>query len=114
MVIDCHGHYTTAPKELQIFHPATDLTRDHAHIRHLLPDPNEQAKAWAKKYGTVPVNHYFVVAKALANQRPDAVGEVYRLLVESKNLAPPGSDRLEFHPVGVEANRKALELMVHY
>ena len=64
--------------------PATDLTKDHAHIRHLFPNPNEQAKAWAQKYGTVPVNHYFVVSKALADARPDVVREIYRLLLESK------------------------------
>ena len=34
--------------------PATDLTKDHPNIRHLLPNPNEQARAWARKYGTVP------------------------------------------------------------
>jgi 4,5-dihydroxyphthalate decarboxylase len=94
--------------------PATDLTKDHAHIRHLFPNPNEQAKAWAKKYGTVPVNHYFVVSKALAEQRPDVVREIYRLLVESKKAMPPGADGVDFHPMGVEANRKALELVVQY
>ena len=94
--------------------PATDLTKDHAHLRHLFPNPNQQAKAWAKKYGTVPVNHYFVVSRALADQRPDVVREIYRLLVESKKLAPPGADGIDFHPMGVEANHKTLELVVQY
>jgi 4,5-dihydroxyphthalate decarboxylase len=94
--------------------PATDLTKEHAHIRHLFLNPNEQAKAWAQKYGTVPVNHYFVVAKALAEARPDVVREIYRLLLESKKLAPPGSNGIDFHPSGVEANRRALGLMVQY
>jgi 4,5-dihydroxyphthalate decarboxylase len=92
----------------------TDLTNEHAHIRHLFPNPNEQAKAWTKKYGTVPVNHYFVVAKALADARPDVVREIYRLLQESKKAAPLGSNAIDFHPTGVEANRRALELMVQY
>jgi 4,5-dihydroxyphthalate decarboxylase len=94
--------------------PATDLTKDHPNIRHLFPDPNAQAKDWAQKYGTVPVNHYFVVSKALAGARPDVVREIYRLLLESKRLAPPPADGIDFHPFGVEANRKALELMVQY
>jgi 4,5-dihydroxyphthalate decarboxylase len=94
--------------------PAADLTKDHAHIRHLFPNPNQQAKTWANKYGTVPVNHYFVVAKALADARPDVVREIYRLLVESKKAMPPGADGIDFHPMGVEANRKALELVVQY
>jgi 4,5-dihydroxyphthalate decarboxylase len=94
--------------------PAADLTKDHPHIRHLFPNPNEQAKAWARKHGTVPVNHYFVVAKALADTRPDVVAEIYRLLQESKALAPPSADGIDFFPYGLEANRKPLELMVQY
>jgi 4,5-dihydroxyphthalate decarboxylase len=94
--------------------PAGDLTKDHPHIRHLFPNPNDQAKAWAAKYGTVPVNHYFVVSRALADARPDVVAEIYRLLQESKKLAPPPADGIDFFPYGVEANRKPLELMVRY
>src|SRR5262245_9185573 len=30
--------------------PAGDLTKDHPHIRHLFPNPNEQAKAWVARY----------------------------------------------------------------
>jgi 4,5-dihydroxyphthalate decarboxylase len=92
----------------------SDLTKDHAHVRHLFPNPNAQAKAWVAKYGTVPVNHYFVVSKALADARPDAVREIYRMLQESKALAPPAADGIDFFPYGVEASRKALELMVQY
>jgi 4,5-dihydroxyphthalate decarboxylase len=94
--------------------PAADLTKDHPHIRHLFPNPNDQARAWVAKYGTVPVNHYFVVSKALAGARPDAVREIYRLLQESKALAPPPADGIDFFPLGIEANRKPLELMVQY
>jgi 4,5-dihydroxyphthalate decarboxylase len=94
--------------------PAGDLTKDHPHIRHLFPNPNEQAKAWVAKYGTVPVNHYFVVSKALADTRPDVVREIYRLLQESKALAPRPADGIDFFPYGVEANRKPLELIVQY
>lgn len=94
--------------------PATDLTKEHPHIRHLIANPNAEARAWVAKYGTVPVNHYFVVSKALADVRPDVVRDIYRLLQESKALAPPPADGIDFFPYGVEANRKALELMVQY
>jgi 4,5-dihydroxyphthalate decarboxylase len=94
--------------------PAGDLTKDHPHIRHLIPDPNAEARAWMQKYGTVPVNHYFVVSGALADARPDVVSEIYRLLQESKQLAPPPADGIDFFPAGVEANRKALEMIVRY
>ena len=62
----------------------------------------------------MPVNHYFVVAKALAETRPDVVREIYRLLQESKQRAPASANGIDFHPFGIEANRKALELMVQY
>jgi 4,5-dihydroxyphthalate decarboxylase len=94
--------------------PASDLTKDHPHIRHLFPNPSEQAKAWVAKYGTVPVNHYFVVSQTLAEARPDVVAQIYRLLQESKALAPPPADGIDFFPYGLEANRKPLELMVQY
>ena len=94
--------------------PATDLTKDHPNIRHLFSNPNEQARAWVQKYGTVPVNHYFVVSRALADARPDVVREIYRLLQESKQLAPPPADGIDFFPMGIDANRKALELIVQY
>jgi 4,5-dihydroxyphthalate decarboxylase len=94
--------------------PATDLTKDHPHVRHLIPNPNVEAKAWVAKYGTVPVNHYFVVSKALADARPDVVSEIYRMLQESKRLAPPPADGIDFFPYGVEANRQPLDLMVQY
>jgi 4,5-dihydroxyphthalate decarboxylase len=94
--------------------PAGDLTKDHPHIRHLFPNPDAQAKSWTGKYGTVPVNHYFVVSKALADTRPDVVREIYHLLQESKKRAPPPADGIDFFPSGLEANRKALELMVQY
>jgi len=94
--------------------PATDLTRHHPNIRYLFPNPDEQARAWVKKYGTVPVNHYFVVSKRLTNARPDVVSEIYRLLQESKRLAPSPADGIDFFPSGIEANRKPLELMVQY
>jgi 4,5-dihydroxyphthalate decarboxylase len=94
--------------------PAGDLTNDHPHIRHLFPDPNVEARAWAAKYGTAPVNHYFVVSQALAQARPDVIREIYRLLQESKALAPPPADGIDFFPYGVEANRKPLELIVQY
>jgi 4,5-dihydroxyphthalate decarboxylase len=94
--------------------PRNDLTKEHAHIRYLLTNPNEQAKAWVAKYGTVPVNHYFCVAKALAEARPDVIAEIYRMLQESKAAAPPNPDGIDFFPYGIEANRKPLTMITQY
>jgi 4,5-dihydroxyphthalate decarboxylase len=83
-------------------------------VRHLIPNPLEAADAWRKKYGTTPINHLFVVNKALSDTRPDVVREIYRLLVASKKAAPAPKDGIDFLPFGVEANRKALELIIQY
>ena len=42
------------------------------------------------------------------------LAEIYRLLVESNKLAAPSPDGIDFHPMGVKANRRALELVVQY
>lgn len=77
-------------------------------LKPLIPDAKAAAEAWARKYGAVPINHMFVVRPALSQSRPDAVREIYRLLVESQKLAPP-NDLLRF---GVEANRRSLEIVI--
>ena len=81
-------------------------------IRPLIADPQAAAEAWSRKYGAVPVNHLFVVRQALSETRPDVVREIYRLLAASK--ASASSSGIDFHPFGVETNRKALELMIQY
>jgi 4,5-dihydroxyphthalate decarboxylase len=83
-------------------------------LRPLVPDPQAAALAWSRKYGTIPINHVFVVNKSLADTRPDVVREIYRLLSESKNAGPPSASGLDFHPHGVEALRKPLELAIQY
>src|ERR1700746_6987 len=39
MIIDCHGHYTTAPAELQKFRDAQIAAKDDAKTLAALPDP---------------------------------------------------------------------------
>jgi 4,5-dihydroxyphthalate decarboxylase len=83
-------------------------------VTHLIPKPREAALAWHKKYGTVPVNHFFCVDKDLADTRPDVVAEIFRVLKASKAAAPPPADGIDFHLFGVEALRKPLALMIQY
>jgi hypothetical protein len=42
------------------------------------------------------------------------VADVYRLLHESRVLAPPPADGIDFFPYGIEAIRNPLKLMVQY
>jgi len=84
-----------------------------ARVRPLFPDPEAAAAAWAKKYGTPPVNHLFVVDAELSKRRPDVVREIYRVLLASKETAPQRGG-IDFHPFGVTALRKPLELITEY
>ena len=83
-------------------------------VRPLIKDPPAAAMAWCRKHGTVPINHVFVVDADLARARPDVVKEIYRLLAESKKAVPPPAGGLDFHPFGLEALRKPLELAIQY
>jgi 4,5-dihydroxyphthalate decarboxylase len=76
-------------------------------LKPLVPDAAAAAQAWARKTGAVPINHMFVMRPSVA---PEVVREVYRLLAESKTLAP-ANDFLRF---GIEANRRSLEIMIDY
>ena len=86
---------------------------DDLRVKPLFADPQAAAKAWFHKHGVVPVNHLVVVTETLARSNPAAVAEIYRLLKQSKDgaPAPPGPD---FHPFGIEPNRKSLGLIIDY
>jgi 4,5-dihydroxyphthalate decarboxylase len=82
-------------------------------LKPLFGDVAAEAERWHRKHGLLPVNHLVVVTEALAKSRPDAVREVYRMLKDSKAKAalPAAPD---FVPLGVEANRKSLALIIEY
>lgn len=89
-----------------------DMPKD-ARVQTLIPDPFTEAEQWCRREGVMPINHMFVVHSDLSKQRPDIVKEIYRMLVESRNLAPAAvSDALP--PVGLEANRKTLEMAIEW
>ena len=83
-------------------------------VAHLIADPQQAAREWSRKHGLVPINHLFVVDRALAQVRPDVVREIYRLLAASKRVGVPAADGSDPLPFGVAANRKALELIIAY
>ena len=87
---------------------------DDPRVAPLIPNPKEAALAWYRKYNTVPVNHLFCVDKDLAGQRPDVIAEIFRMLKESKAAMPPTPDGIDFHPFGVAALEKPLEMIMRY
>ena len=82
-------------------------------IRHLIPDPFKAAADWHARTGVIPINHIFVVHQDLANERPDLVAEIYRMITESRALA--GEPALATQPpMGLEANRKCLQMAIDW
>src|SRR5215472_4377433 len=56
-------------------------------LKHLVPDHEPAARAWAERHGGVPINHMVVVRESLSRERPDVVREAFRRLHESKRAA---------------------------
>lgn len=88
-----------------------DMPKD-PRVRTLVPDAQAAAKSWYAREGIVPINHMFVVHAELSKQRPDVVREIYRMVAESRALAE-GVPAV-FPPLGVEANRKGLQLAIDW
>jgi len=86
---------------------------DDPRVERLIPNPHEAAAQWYAREGVVPVNHMVVVHERYTKERPDVVRELYRVLVESRNLAPASALKT-FPPVGLEANRKGLQMAIDW
>lgn len=80
-------------------------------IATLIPNAKEEGEAWIRRTGIVPINHLFVVRTDLAKERPDAVREIYRMLVESRNRAPESATSI-LPPYGFNAIRRTIELAI--
>jgi 4,5-dihydroxyphthalate decarboxylase len=88
-------------------------TSDNPRLKSLFPDPAAEAARWYARRGVVPVNHLVVVTEKLAKSRPDVVAGLYDLLKRNKEQMGPAAEP-DLVPFGIEANRKPLELIVHY
>ena len=86
---------------------------DDPRLRTLIPDAAAAAREWYQREGVICMNHVFVVRAELSRERPDVVREIFRMFVESRALAPE-SARTTIPPIGVEANRKALEMAIDW
>jgi 4,5-dihydroxyphthalate decarboxylase len=81
-------------------------------LKHLIPEHEAAAKAWAEKYGR-PINHMLVIRSELSRTRPDVVGEVFRLMKESRDAAARAGNKnageLQF---GLDSMRRSLETII--
>jgi len=89
-----------------------DMPKD-PRVRTLVPDAKAAAREWYQREGVIPINHMFVVRQELSRERPDAVREIFRMLVDSRILAPE-SARTTLPPIGLERNRKGLEMAIEW
>ncbi len=89
-----------------------DMPKD-PRVRTLVPDAQNAAKDWFARENVVPINHMFVVHQDLSRQRPDIVRELYRMIVDSRALTEGGVPTI-FPPIGLEANRKGLQLAIDW
>ena len=89
-----------------------DLPKD-PRVQRLIPDPFEAAKGWYAREGVVPINHMFAIHQDISRERPDIVREIFRMIVESRNLTEGGLPD-PFPPIGLEANRKGLQMAIDW
>jgi 4,5-dihydroxyphthalate decarboxylase len=89
-----------------------DMPKD-PRVRTLVPDAHAAAKRWYEREGVIPINHLFVVHQDISRKRPDVVREIYRMISESRALAPQ-EEIATVPPLGLEANRKGLEMAIDW
>ncbi|HWM82464.1 MAG TPA: hypothetical protein VNQ56_10430 [Pseudolabrys sp.] len=88
---------------------------DDPRLQSVVADPQAAAQDWYRKHGVVPVNHMVVVKGELARTQPDAVAELYRVLLAGKTAAGlPKAGAIDTVPFGIEDNRRCLEMLIRY
>lgn len=92
-----------------------DKTLQDPRLKRLIPEPDKAAQAWHARHKAIQINHMVVVRESLTKSRPDAVREVYRMLLESKRAAPPPAPgALDMTPFGLENMRRDLDIAIEY
>lgn len=89
-----------------------DMPKD-PRVRTLVPDAHAQAEKWYQREGVLPINHMFVVHEDISRQRPEVVREIFRMIVASRAAAPQAA-AASIPPLGLEANRKGLEMAIEW
>ena len=90
-----------------------DMPKD-PRVETLIPDAKAAARKWYERVGVIPINHVFVIRQEVSRERPEVVREIFRMITESRALAPPESVKAGLPPFGVEKNRKQLELAIDW
>ena len=108
--------------------------RNHPHIRPLFPDPIAEGTRFFNKHGIYPINHAFIIRRAVAEKHPWAVLNVFKAFERANDIASQERlQHIEYHlksgqlpaqseaalqrtlaPHGIKANRKTLETAAQY
>lgn len=85
-------------------------------LQPLIPDAAGAATDWYRRMnGVLPINHMVAVKGQVSDSHPEAVREFYELLVESKRrTASPMPGEIDFSPIGLQANRRNLEVAIDF
>lgn len=81
---------------------------EHPDLRTLLPDALALEQDFVRQTGIKPINHTLVVREDIVAANPWVPDELFRLIVEAKEVAGGGP------PDGLELNRGALTLLARY
>jgi len=79
-------------------------------VATVIPNAMEAGAKWAQREGFIPINHMFVLHKDVAKDS-GVVREIFRMLRESRDAAPEAVIS-KLPPVGLEANRKGIEMAI--
>ena len=77
----------------------------------LIPSPATAADEWFARHGVVPINHLLVVREDVAAAHPDAIRDLWRMMLAAH--AAKGSDAARL-PIGTRAIRPALDMLLLY
>src|SRR5712671_2487517 len=81
---------------------------EHPDLRPLFADAAAAERSWFAKHKVLPINHMVVVSRALADQHPDVVREVRRLLTKAADSSPAAPR------FSVDEMRRSLALIIGY
>ncbi len=85
-------------------------------VRSMIPQAKEAALDWHRRTGVVPINHMVAIRSEIAEQRPDLVRDVFRMLKEGRSVSGDlvAIGELDLQPVGFQQVGAALEMAVRY
>ncbi|WP_051236351.1 ABC transporter substrate-binding protein [Ottowia thiooxydans] len=88
---------------------------EHPRLKPVIDEPGPAAAAWYARHGHLQLNHMIVVKSQLVAERPDAVKELWRMLVKAKQMGsnePTASKQPDSVPYGLQAVAPHLELAI--